>query len=85
MEGVLNSRRVENLFRSHSMYIIEGDVITADNVEELLGKDALKFAIQQNKCPKRTWGNYGIGYKNITYLTHYGFQVAATYYNIKNR
>lgn len=57
------------------------DVIPTLRVDALFGKDATQFAERMGNGQYRN--GYGIGDYTLMYVTHRGFFVAASYYNVK--
>jgi len=74
----LNKAQVDALFRHEVVLIGTEDTVPAFRATALFGKDAVEHA-------KRMGYSNGYGVRDYTlgYLTHRGFQVAASFYNVQ--
>ena len=82
----LNRDRAQALFEKHAILFGDRDAIPEETAIQLLGKDAVEFARDQDQDNGggRTWNAYGIGDAQADYLTFKGFLIACTYSNISS-
>ena len=80
----LNRDRAQALFEKHAILFGDRDAIPEETAIQLLGKDAVEFARDQDNGGGRTWNAYGIGDAQADYLTFKGFLIACTYSNISS-
>lgn len=74
----LNKDIVDVLFRREAVLIGNMDVVPKFRVADLFGTDAADFAVRQG-----FWNGYGVGDYTFEYITHKGFQAAASYFNVQ--
>lgn len=79
---MFKENEIKQLFEKKSILIKNRDVIPSYEVKKMLGEDALEHAKRFNN--PRYNNSYGIGCFTLDYLTYEGFQIAATFYNVKN-
>lgn len=78
---VLNKKQVDELFYREAVMINGCDVVPDFRAEALFGAESVKFARSLSGCH---YGNgYGVGDYTLMYISYKGFQVAATYYNVR--
>lgn len=77
--NVLNAERVKALFMQEAVLIGVTDGVPLYRAEELFGSDAAQFAFASKNS-----NLFGIGNFDLPYLTYKGFQLAASYCNVKN-
>ncbi|MDY3010448.1 MAG: hypothetical protein SOR93_04185 [Clostridiales Family XIII bacterium] len=78
---MFKEQEVKMMFEKESVLIGHSDVIPERAVERYFGKEALSFA---GKCENgKHYNGYGIGNFTAMYLSYKGFQIAATFSNIK--
>ncbi len=79
---MLNSKQVDQLFRQNAMLFGVCDGVPEYRVVELFGKAAVDFAVSL-RDNQRNYNGYGVRDYTAHYLTYTGFQVAATYANVR--
>lgn len=79
---MFKENEVRQLFDKDSILIINRNVIPDYAVKKLLGEDAYEHAVRT--LNGKYHNAYGIGDFSLNYLTYEGFQIAATFYNVKN-
>ncbi len=80
LTGTLNHAQTKELFESNAVLIGRTDGVPRHRVVELFGENAAEFGAGK---PGNGYNGYGIGDFTLWYLNYKGFQMAATYYNIK--
>lgn len=81
---VLNKDQVSTLFEREAVLLGTENQVPAFRVAALFGKDALKHAKTMNSSNPGYYANgYGIGDYALDALTFWGFQAAASFYNVK--
>ncbi len=79
---MLNRKQVEQLFQQNAMLFGNCDGVPECRVVELLGQESVDYVMDTN--PRNGYYNeYGIRDCSMPYLTYGGFQVAATYVNVR--
>lgn len=76
----LNGATIKALFDQEAVYIGRADVVPDWRVVQLFGEPAVDFA---KRMIPESFNGYGIGDYTEYYLTVRGFQLAATYHNIR--
>lgn len=83
LEKSLNLKETKALFVDNAFCIEHIDVVDAPCAARLFGLEAVHFAIEKGfDTGKATVIPYRIGEDGRSYLTMYGFLVAATYHNV---
>ena len=83
LEKSLNLKETKALFVDNAFCIEHVDVVDAPCAVRLFGLEAVHFAIEKGfDTGKATVIPYRIGEDGRSYLTMYGFLVAATYHNV---
>lgn len=78
---VMNKFQATSLFMKYAILLDDKDVIPLDIAGEILGYEAIKYAIDKHFASAGNVYSCDIG--DISYLTEYGFFRAVTYLNIK--
>lgn len=79
---ILNKAQVDELFRREALLIEQRDVVPEYSAEALFGTEAVAFA-KHTGGPGRAFNEFGIGNESPPYLTYMGFQIAASFYNVR--
>ncbi len=77
--AILNKTQVDEMFKRESVLLGQTDCVPGFRVAHLFGRDAVVHA----KKIDGGWNAYGIGDFTLFYLTHKGFQAAASFYNVQ--
>ncbi len=79
---MLNSKQVDQLFQQNAILIGNADGMPKYRAVELFGEEAVNYVMGTN-LRNGYYNMYGIRNYDASYLTYKGFQVAATYVNIR--
>lgn len=80
MNKRLNKAQTQELFEIESILIGRDNAVPLYRVKELFGDRAAEFAYQTDGASNC----FGIGDYNLPYLNYKGFQLAASFNNVKN-
>ena len=82
--NLLNKSQVLALLAREAVFISTEDIVPVYRAAALFGEDAVAFARSANdRKPGCYFNGYGIMGYTLDYLTLSGFQVAASYYNVR--
>ena len=79
--AILNKAQVDALFRREAVLIGTEDAVPFFRVKALFGKAAVEHA--RGFGAGKSWNCYGTGDYNLEYFTLWGFQAAASFYNVQ--